>query len=79
MTIGLGGVGAPLLGLLADAHGLKAVFEVIAALPVLALVLTLALPRRIRARPARFIPTRNVGTPRLNSHSMAARDAKRLS
>ncbi len=45
LSIGLGGVGAPLLGLLADAHGLHAVFEVIAALPVLGLVLTLALPR----------------------------------
>jgi len=45
LSIGLGGVGAPLLGLLADAHGLRAVFEVIAALPVLGLLLTLALPR----------------------------------
>ncbi len=27
LSIGLGGVGAPLLGLLADAHGLRAVFE----------------------------------------------------
>jgi FSR family fosmidomycin resistance protein-like MFS transporter len=45
LSIGLGGVGAPLLGLLADAHGLRAVFEVIAALPVLALALTFALPR----------------------------------
>ena len=34
LSIGLGGVGAPLLGiLLADAHGLRAVFEVIAVLP----------------------------------------------
>jgi FSR family fosmidomycin resistance protein-like MFS transporter len=46
LSIGLGGVGAPLLGLLADAHGLKAVFEVVAVLPFLALALTLALPRR---------------------------------
>jgi MFS transporter, FSR family, fosmidomycin resistance protein len=45
LSIGLGGVGAPLLGLLGDAHGLKAVFEAIACLPVLALVLVLALPR----------------------------------
>ena len=44
LSIGLGGAGAPLLGLLADAHGLRAVFEVIAGLPVLALLLTLALP-----------------------------------
>jgi FSR family fosmidomycin resistance protein-like MFS transporter len=45
LSIGLGGVGAPLLGLLADAHGLRAVIEVVAALPVVALALTLALPR----------------------------------
>jgi FSR family fosmidomycin resistance protein-like MFS transporter len=44
LSIGLGGAGAPLLGLLADAHGLRAVFEVIAGLPLLALLLTLALP-----------------------------------
>ena len=46
LSIGLGGVGAPLLGLLADAQGLTAVFEVVAVLPFLALALTLALPRR---------------------------------
>jgi FSR family fosmidomycin resistance protein-like MFS transporter len=44
LSIGLGGVGAPLLGLLADAHGLRAVFEVIAGVPLLALLLALALP-----------------------------------
>jgi MFS transporter, FSR family, fosmidomycin resistance protein len=53
LSIGLGGVGAPLLGLLADAHGLRAVFEAVAALPVLALLLALALPSRgSRARGA---------------------------
>jgi MFS transporter, FSR family, fosmidomycin resistance protein len=46
LSIGLGGVGAPLLGLLADAHGLRSVFEAVAALPVLALLLALALPNR---------------------------------
>ena len=46
LSIGLGGVGAPLLGLLAQAQGLTAVFEVVAVLPFLALALTLALPRR---------------------------------
>jgi MFS transporter, FSR family, fosmidomycin resistance protein len=46
LSIGLGGVGAPLLGLLADADGLTAVFYVIAALPVLGFALTLALPGR---------------------------------
>jgi FSR family fosmidomycin resistance protein-like MFS transporter len=46
LSIGLGGVGAPLLGLLADAHGLTAVFEAVAVLPLAALALTLALPKR---------------------------------
>jgi FSR family fosmidomycin resistance protein-like MFS transporter len=50
LSIGLGGVGAPLLGLLADAHGLRVTFEVIAGLPLLALALTLALPRYGPAR-----------------------------
>lgn len=45
LSIGMGGVGAPLLGLLADAHGLRSVFEAVAALPVVALALTLLLPR----------------------------------
>ena len=40
LSIGLGGVGAPLLGLLADARGLTAVFEVVAILPLVALALT---------------------------------------
>jgi MFS transporter, FSR family, fosmidomycin resistance protein len=53
LSIGLGGLGAPLLGLLADAHGLHSVFVVIAILPVLALLLSLALPSRVpRARAA---------------------------
>jgi MFS transporter, FSR family, fosmidomycin resistance protein len=46
LSIGLGGVGAPLLGLLADAHGLTAVFVAIAVLPLAALALTLTLPRQ---------------------------------
>jgi MFS transporter, FSR family, fosmidomycin resistance protein len=49
LSIGLGGVGAPLLGVLADAHGLRAVFELIAVLPLLALALALALPRHAPA------------------------------
>jgi FSR family fosmidomycin resistance protein-like MFS transporter len=44
LSIGLGGVGAPLLGLLADAHGLRAACYVIAALPAGALALVAALP-----------------------------------
>jgi MFS transporter, FSR family, fosmidomycin resistance protein len=67
LSIGLGGVGAPLLGLLADAHGLRAVFEAVAVLPVLGLVLTLLLPRagvslRHGARAERRAP--RVGAPR---------------
>jgi len=46
LSIGLGGAGAPLLGLLADGSGLRAVFELIAVFPLLALVLTFALPRQ---------------------------------
>ena len=44
LSIGLGGVGAALLGLLADADGLTAVFVAIAVLPLLALGLALLLP-----------------------------------
>jgi FSR family fosmidomycin resistance protein-like MFS transporter len=44
LSIGLGGVGAPLLGILADAHGLRAVFELVAVFPLLALVLAHWLP-----------------------------------
>jgi FSR family fosmidomycin resistance protein-like MFS transporter len=51
LSIGLGGVGQPLLGLLGNAAGLRAVFEAIAGLPLLALVLTLALPRGAGGRP----------------------------
>jgi FSR family fosmidomycin resistance protein-like MFS transporter len=51
LSIGLGGVGAPLLGLLADAHGLRSVFEAVAVLPVLALLLALALPRTLSRAP----------------------------
>jgi MFS transporter, FSR family, fosmidomycin resistance protein len=46
LSIGLGGVGAPLLGLIADAHGLRTVFETIAVLPLLAVLVALALPRQ---------------------------------
>jgi MFS transporter, FSR family, fosmidomycin resistance protein len=57
LSIGLGGVGAPLLGLLGASHGLSAVFETIALLPVLALLLTFALPREApRAEPISSSP-----------------------
>ena len=45
LSIGLGGIGAPLLGVLADADGLRSVFVTMALLPLGALALTLALPR----------------------------------
>jgi MFS transporter, FSR family, fosmidomycin resistance protein len=77
LSIGLGGLGAPVLGLLADAHGVRAVFETIAVLPVLALLLTLALPRRSPATdgavvaPSAETPARTPGT----SDSRAAASA----
>jgi FSR family fosmidomycin resistance protein-like MFS transporter len=49
LSIGLGGVGAPLLGLLADESGLPAAMLAIAVLPVLGLLLTLSLPRKAPA------------------------------
>ena len=47
LSIGLGGLGAPLLGLLADNAGLTVTMLVIAALPVGGLILTLTLPRKV--------------------------------
>jgi FSR family fosmidomycin resistance protein-like MFS transporter len=55
LSIGLGGVGAPLLGLLADADGIRPVFEVLAVLPVVALALTLLLPRAGVSRQRRAV------------------------
>jgi FSR family fosmidomycin resistance protein-like MFS transporter len=52
LSIGLGGVGAPLLGLIGQAHGLRLVFETIAVLPVVALLLSAALPRQAPPTPA---------------------------
>ncbi|MGZ4174717.1 MAG: MFS transporter [Solirubrobacteraceae bacterium] len=46
LSVGMGGVAAPLLGILADAHGLSAVFELMAVFPIGALLLSLALPAR---------------------------------
>jgi MFS transporter, FSR family, fosmidomycin resistance protein len=51
LSVGMGGVAAPLLGILADADGLRAVFEVIVFFPLAALALSLALP--VRRDPAR--------------------------
>jgi FSR family fosmidomycin resistance protein-like MFS transporter len=53
LSIGLGGVGAPLLGLLADAHGLRSVFEVSAVFPLIALALAQLLPATPPSVPAR--------------------------
>jgi MFS transporter, FSR family, fosmidomycin resistance protein len=55
LSIGLGGLGAPLLGVLGDSAGLRAVFEVVAVLPLAALGLSLALPRQT--------PWEGVGSP----------------
>jgi MFS transporter, FSR family, fosmidomycin resistance protein len=51
LSIGLGGLGAPLLGLLADNAGLPVTMLVIAALPLIGLLLALTLPRRVPATP----------------------------
>jgi FSR family fosmidomycin resistance protein-like MFS transporter len=52
LSIGLGGLGAPLLGLVANAHGLHAVFELLIVFPLLALALTQLLPRHAPAQRA---------------------------
>jgi FSR family fosmidomycin resistance protein-like MFS transporter len=49
LSIGLGGLGAPVLGLLADNAGLSVTMLVVAALPVIGLVLSLTLPRKVPA------------------------------
>jgi FSR family fosmidomycin resistance protein-like MFS transporter len=46
LSIGLGGIGAPLLGVVADAHGLRAVFELLVVFPLLAMGLAQLLPAR---------------------------------
>jgi MFS transporter, FSR family, fosmidomycin resistance protein len=48
LSIGLGGMGAPLLGLVADSAGLSFTMMVIATLPILGLLLALTLPRGTR-------------------------------
>lgn len=55
LAIGLGGAGVPLLGLVADRWGVASVFGPIAALPVIAAALALALPGRPLLR--RAVPT----------------------
>jgi FSR family fosmidomycin resistance protein-like MFS transporter len=52
LSIGLGGVGAPLLGSLADRAGLGVTMLVIAAVPVLGLLLAFTLPRKVPSSPS---------------------------
>jgi MFS transporter, FSR family, fosmidomycin resistance protein len=80
LSIGLGGVGAPLLGVLADAHGLRAVFGLLAVLPLLALILIRVLPARApsdaldgAARVASPGHTPETGSPRARFSARARR------
>ena len=57
LSVGMGGVAAPLLGILADGDGLRAVFELIVFFPLAALALSLALPVRRDPAPARAAHT----------------------
>jgi FSR family fosmidomycin resistance protein-like MFS transporter len=52
LSIGLGGVGAPILGAFADGYGLPAMMLALAALPLIGLGLALSLPRRLK-KPSR--------------------------
>jgi FSR family fosmidomycin resistance protein-like MFS transporter len=51
LSIGLGGVGAPVFGAIADNYGLPAMMLTLAALPLVGLALTLSLPRRATETP----------------------------
>jgi FSR family fosmidomycin resistance protein-like MFS transporter len=50
LSIGLGGVGAPILGALADAYGLPTTMLAISALPLIGLAFALSLPRKLEKR-----------------------------
>ncbi len=50
LSIGLGGLGAPILGWVADTYSLTAMMLVIAAMPVVGFALTLTLPRKSAGR-----------------------------
>jgi FSR family fosmidomycin resistance protein-like MFS transporter len=54
LSIGLGGVGAPLLGSLADRAGLAITMLVIAALPVPGALLAFTLPRKVPSSPGAY-------------------------
>jgi MFS transporter, FSR family, fosmidomycin resistance protein len=49
LSIGLGGVGAPLFGAIADNYGLPAMMLALATLPIVGLALALSLPRRLES------------------------------
>ena len=53
LAIGMGGLGSPVLGALADGSGLPAVMAVLALLPIPAALLALRLPKSPPAKPAR--------------------------
>jgi FSR family fosmidomycin resistance protein-like MFS transporter len=52
LSIGIGGLGAAVLGAVADAHGLRAALEIVAVLPLPALALAMSLPEGRRPGPA---------------------------
>jgi len=54
LSIGLGGIGAPLLGLVADSKGLSFTMLVIASLPVFGILLAVTLPRGTRHQASGF-------------------------
>jgi MFS transporter, FSR family, fosmidomycin resistance protein len=58
LSIGLGGLGAAVLGQIADAHGLRTTLELVALLPLPALLLAMTLPERRRPEAGR--PPRGV-------------------
>ncbi|MEJ7816924.1 MAG: MFS transporter, partial [Rubrobacter sp.] len=51
LSIGIGGLGAPFLGVIADNYGLPTMVLTLAALPLVGLALTLTLPRTTVPRP----------------------------
>ena len=53
LSVGMGGVAAPLLGILADADGLRAVFELIVVFPLAALAALAGPAGAPRSRPRR--------------------------